>query len=124
MIGEAGSRMPVLESLMPHYLFQASYTSQSWSALLKNPENRRVAIAKLIESAGGKLESFYFAFGTTDAFIIVELPDNIAAGGVAAAVAASGGVSSLITTVLMTSEEGEQVMRRAGQLVYAQPGSR
>ena len=71
----------------------------------------------------GKLESFYFAFGATDAFIIVELPDNIAAGGVAAAVAASGGVSSLNTIVLMTSEDGEQVLRKAGQLVYARPGS-
>ena len=109
---------------MPHYLFQVSYTSQSWAALVKSPENRRLAIAKLMEAAGGKLESFYFAFGATDAFVIVELPDNIAAGGVAAAVAASGGVSSLTTTVLMTSEEGEQVMRRAGQIAYAQPGSR
>ena len=49
-----------------------------------------MAIAKLMESAGGKVESFYFAFGATDAFVIVELPDNISAGGVAAAVAASG----------------------------------
>ena len=108
---------------MPHYLFQASYTSQSWAGLVKSPENRRLAIAKVIESAGGRLESFYFAFGPTDAFVIVELPDNIAAGGVAAAVAASGGVSSLTTTVLMTSEEGEQVMRKAGQIAYALPGS-
>jgi uncharacterized protein with GYD domain len=108
---------------MPHYLFQASYTSQSWAALVKKPENRRLAIARLVESAGGKLESFYFAFGATDAFVTVELPDNVAAGGVAAAVAASGGVSSLTTTVLMTSEEGEQVMRKAGQIAYALPGS-
>lgn len=109
---------------MPHYLFQASYTSQSWAALVKSPENRRLAITKLIESAGGRLESFYFAFGATDAFVIVELPDNIAAGGIAATVAAAGGVSSLTTTVLMTSEEGEQVMRRAGQIAWPQPGSR
>ena len=34
-----------------------------------------------MESAGGKLESFYFAFGATDAYVIVDLPDNVAAGG-------------------------------------------
>ena len=108
---------------MPHYLFQASYTAQSWAAVIKAPENRRLAIAKLMESAGGKMESFYFAFGDTDAFVIVELPDNVSAGSVAAAVAASGGVSSLTTTVLMTSEEGEQVMRKAAQIAYQRPGS-
>ena len=40
---ESGSRNSVLESAMPHYLFQASYTSQSWAALVKKPENRRLA---------------------------------------------------------------------------------
>jgi len=65
---------------MAHYLFQASYTPESWAGLIKNPENRGLAIAKLMESAGGKLESFYFAFGATDAYVIVDLPDNVAAG--------------------------------------------
>ena len=74
---------------MAHYLFQASYTPESWAGLIKKPENRRLAIAKLMESAGGKLEAFYFAFGATDAYVIVDLPDNVAAGGVAAAVAAA-----------------------------------
>ena len=36
---------------MAHYLFQASYTPESWAGLIKNPENRRLAIAKLMESA-------------------------------------------------------------------------
>lgn len=107
---------------MPHYLFQVNYTPQSWAGFVKKPENRRLAIAKLLEQAGGKLESFYFAFGATDVFVIGDLPDNVAAGGVATAVAANGGVSSLATTVLLTSEEGEQVMRKAGQITWPKPG--
>jgi hypothetical protein len=32
-------------------------------------------------SAGGKLEEIYFAFGDVDAYMIVDLPDNVHRGG-------------------------------------------
>jgi uncharacterized protein with GYD domain len=42
-----------------------------------------------VESAGGRLEAYYFAFGPHDAVAIVELPDNVSAA--ALSIAASGG---------------------------------
>jgi uncharacterized protein with GYD domain len=34
---------------------------------------------KMMKSLGGKLESFYFAFGDDDLYVISERPDNVTA---------------------------------------------
>ena len=44
---------------------------------------RRAAIEAVLKSLGGRLEAFYFAYGETDAFVIVELPDTVSATAVA-----------------------------------------
>lgn len=109
---------------MPHYLFQVSYTAESWASLMKNPENRRESIGRLMTNAGGSLDAFYFAFGEHDVIVLATLPDNVSAGAVAVAAAGSGAVRSLSTTVLMTAEEGQEVMRKAAGVAYAPPGGR
>jgi len=109
---------------MPHYLYQVSYTPESWAAFMKSPENRRDTIAKFMENAGGKVDAFYFAFGQYDAYVIVTMPDDASAGAAAVAAASSGSVKSLTTTVLMTAEEGQEVMRKAAGLAYTPPGTR
>jgi uncharacterized protein with GYD domain len=77
-------------------------------------------VAKLAESAGGRLECFYFAFGDQDVYSIVELPDNESATAVALAANAAGGVA-LRTVVLLTPEE---VDAAAGRSVdYRPPGA-
>ncbi len=53
---------------------------------------------------GRKAESFCYAFGDTNAFVIVDVPDNVTAAAVALTVGARGAVT-LKTTVLMTAEE-------------------
>ncbi len=106
---------------MPRYLLRASYTSEAWAAMLKNPQNRRDAVRPIIEGMGGKLESFYFAFGETDALLIADMPDNVSAAAIAMAVAASGSLESVSTTVLMTPEEGMEAMRKAGGVGYRPP---
>jgi uncharacterized protein with GYD domain len=40
----------------------------------------------MIESLGGKLEGFYFAFGDVDVYAVIDLPDNVAAAAVALAI--------------------------------------
>ena len=112
------------EDTMPHFLFQVSYTPESWAGLIKSPENRRETIAKLMTNAGGKLDDLYFAFGEHDVIVIATLPDNVSAGAVAVAVGSSGAVKSLSTTVLMTAEEGQEVMRKASSVAYQAPGQR
>ena len=50
------------------------------------------------------MESFYFGFGEGDAYVIIDLPDNVAAAAVGLAVSATG-LASTKTIVLLTPEE-------------------
>ncbi len=79
---------------MPKFLFEASYTSEGVKGVQSaGGSSRRDAIARLAESAGGQLESFHFAFGDRDAYVIVDLPDNESATAVALTVNAAGGAT-------------------------------
>jgi uncharacterized protein with GYD domain len=60
---------------MPKYLLEVNYTIDGAKGLLAKGGSSRVAAAKeLVEGLGGKLESFYFAFGTTDVYCHSRLP--------------------------------------------------
>ena len=61
-------------------------------------------VKKAIESLGGTLESFYFAFGDDDVVALCELPDNQTAAAFAMEMSASGRVA-VSTSVLLTPEE-------------------
>ena len=62
---------------MPKYLVLADYNTEGIKRVLdKGGTSRRDALEALCESVGGSLESFYFAFGDTDAYVTVDLPDN------------------------------------------------
>src|SRR5215831_7733177 len=97
-IGQGGSEMP-------KYLIEASYTNQGAAGLAREGgSSRRAVVEAMLSELGGKLESFYFAFGDVDAYVIADLPDNVAASAVALAVNKSG--AAKITTVpLLTVEE-------------------
>ncbi len=51
---------------MPIYISRGRYTSDAVEGMLANPENREEAIAKLFQSVGGKLISWYLTFGEHD----------------------------------------------------------
>ena len=67
---------------------------------------------ELLAAVDRKAESFYYAFGDTNAFVIVDVPDNVTAAAVALTVGASGAVT-LKTTVLMTAEEVDQATKKS-----------
>jgi uncharacterized protein with GYD domain len=97
---------------MPKYLFKARYTAEGARGLLSDGgTGRRSATERAIASAGGTLESFYFAFGGTDVFVIADLPDNTAAASLNLAVAASDTIGSE-TVVLLTPEEIDEAAGR------------
>ncbi|MGD0779086.1 MAG: GYD domain-containing protein [Candidatus Solibacter sp.] len=105
---------------MPKYLQQFSYTAEGLKGLLKDSgSKRRAAIAETVKSAGGKLETLYFAFGEFDAYAIIEAPDNSSAAAVALA-ANAGGAVRLKTTVLLTPEEVDQATKKS--VSYRPPG--
>jgi uncharacterized protein with GYD domain len=97
---------------MPKYLVEASYTATAIKGLKSEGGSARVAATQaLVEALGGKLECFYFAFGDTDAFIVVDLPDNTTVAAVQMAVNGSGMISSR-TVVLLTPSEIDEAARR------------
>ena len=98
---------------MPYYMYQASLTDQSWKALLAKPQDRAEAAAHIVEAHGGKLHSYFFAFGKIDVVVIVEYPNNNAAMAAALAIAGSGSVTGLKTTPLVPSSEAVGAMREA-----------
>ena len=108
---------------MPHYLIQASYTAQGVSGLVSSPEDRSAALRQLVESAGGRIESMYYAFGDSDVVVILEMPDNVSTAALSMAVGASGAVTNLRTTVLIPISEGVEAARKAGSISYRPPGS-
>jgi uncharacterized protein with GYD domain len=106
---------------MPKYLIQASYTQEGVKGLQSGGgSSRRDAIAALTESVGGSLESLYFAFGDSDVYVVVDLPDNQSATAVALTVNATGAVT-LKTTVLLTPEEVDAAAKQS--VDYQPPGS-
>ena len=48
-------------------MLQFSYSTGAVSELVKNPQDRTAVGRSLVEAVGGKLESFYYAFGEYDA---------------------------------------------------------
>jgi uncharacterized protein with GYD domain len=106
---------------MAKYLAKVKYTApQGIEGLLKGGGSARVkAATELIESLGGKVESFYFALGDVDAYVTLDMPD--AASGVAASltVGAGGGATTEIVQLITAAEVDEAAKKSP---VYRAPG--
>jgi uncharacterized protein with GYD domain len=108
------------EAAMPKYMWQASYAAEGVKGVLKEGgSGRRAAIQKLTENLGGRLEAFYFAFGSDDVIVIADLPDQRTAAAIGLAVNADGH-TSLKTVVLLTPEEIDEAVKTA--VDYRPPG--
>ena len=106
---------------MAKYLVVATYTAEGAKGVLKDGgSKRRAAAQKAIKSLGGKMEAFYFAFGSDDALVIVELPDAVSAAAMSLNVAATGAGSSRVR-VLLTAEDIDKATRKTAS--YTPPGS-
>jgi len=108
---------------MPQYLSRFSYTPETWARLAKNPEDRRDAARTYIESVGGKLHGFWYAFGSHDGWTLWEAPDNVSMAAVAVAIGGGGAVTNLETTVLLTVEETLEALHQAQAVQYRAPGA-
>jgi uncharacterized protein with GYD domain len=105
---------------MTKYLLQISYSTEGTKGLIKEGGTARRRVAQdIAESLGGRLESMYFAFGDTDAYVIAEMPDNASVAAISLALGASGGATGH-TTVLMTPEEMDLATRKTP--AYRAPG--
>jgi len=108
---------------MARYMIQASYTTTSVAAMVRNPQDRAVAVQPLLDQLGGSLVSLDFAFGDYDLVAIGEFPDNLTMAALSMALAASGAFSAFKTTVLIPMSEAVEAMRKAGTISYRPPGA-
>jgi uncharacterized protein with GYD domain len=106
---------------MAKFLITASYTAEGAKGLMKEGgSGRRAAVQKVLDSVGGKLEAFYFAFGKDDAFVIVDVPDNASVVAVSLAVNASG-VVRVSTTPLISPDDLDAASKKS--VGYRPPGA-
>jgi uncharacterized protein with GYD domain len=100
---------------------QASYTSEGLKGLAKDKASgRKAAIQAAVKAAKGKLECFYYAFGSDDVVLIVDMPDNLSAAAISLVAGASGAVN-LKTTPLLTVDEVDQALALPSK--YRAPGA-
>jgi uncharacterized protein with GYD domain len=105
---------------MAKYLVFFKYTAEGLKGVFaEGGTKRRQVTEQLVQSLGGKLEAYYFAFGKEDGFSVLDLPDNVSAAAASLVVSASGAVSTHVT-VLLTPEEVDQAVKRT--ISYRPPG--
>jgi uncharacterized protein with GYD domain len=109
---------------MPTFITTGKFSAEGARGLLAKPEDRAIALRKLIEAGGGKLLHYYFTTGETDFLIIAEAPDGSDAVASSMAAAASGTASNIQTVRAWTSAEFVTVAEKAGRLAgaYTAPG--
>ncbi|MEQ1898002.1 MAG: GYD domain-containing protein [Vicinamibacterales bacterium] len=106
---------------MRKFLVKAKYNADGARALMKEGGSGRVAaVTKATKAIGGKVESFYFAYGGDDAFVIVDVPDEAAALALSLAVNASGSVT-LELVPLITPKQMDEAAKVT--VKYRAPGA-
>ena len=106
---------------MPKFLIEASYTAEGAKGIVKEGgTRRREIVSELIKKSGGTMESFYFAFGGADVYIVCDMPDVASAMAISLAVNASGAVA-LKTIPLFSAEEMDEAGKK--QVAYRPPGA-
>jgi uncharacterized protein with GYD domain len=106
---------------MPKYLIAVNYTLDGVKGLKAEGGSARVTAATaLIESLGGTVESFHFALGETDAYVIADMPDTVSVAAAALAVNTGGGATTR-TVALLTPTEADAAA--AKKSLYRPPGN-
>jgi uncharacterized protein with GYD domain len=109
---------------MAKYLVRAAYTVEGLQGLIKEGgTSRRDAVEKVVKSLGGTLEAYYYAFGDTDVFFIIDVPSNVSAAA-GSLIGNAPGTSKVTMTVLLTPEEMDQAadLAKEKMAAYRPPG--
>ena len=99
---------------MARYFISASYSEEGARGLRKDGGTKREHVTRLaIESLGGKLEAFYFAFGAEDVVVIADFPGRCFCGGAQRGDRYDRG-SRCRTTQLLTPAEMDKAVSKSG----------
>lgn len=106
---------------MTKFMWTGSYTIEGTKGVIaEGGSSRKAMVEKMLSSMGGKLECFYFSFGSDDIVIIGEVPDNASGAAIGMTVAASGGAQGRVT-ILLTPEEIDKAAKMSP--AYRRPGN-
>ncbi len=106
---------------MAKYLYIGSYTAEGTKGLMKDGgTGREKAARELIESVGGTMDAFYFAFGEDDVYVVADFPDHVSGASVGLTVGSSGAFRGRTVVLLEPSEIDEAVKKSAR---YRAPGA-
>lgn len=108
---------------MPYYRVDFRHTQVGLRKLIEFNFPRREQIERTMASVDGELLHFFYAFGTTDGFALVEAPDDVALAAAVLKVQAAGAVE-LSTTVLLTAEQFMEALEKTATVDYKAPGPR
>ncbi|MGH2363331.1 MAG: GYD domain-containing protein [Chloroflexota bacterium] len=110
---------------MPKFVALFSVESAALSRLIEHPEDRKGAVGKLVEVAGGKLLEYFWMFGQYDGMVIMEVPDSKTAAAIILAVASTGAFKHLETHELIDSGDLVAIADKAQALrgSYRAPGA-
>jgi uncharacterized protein with GYD domain len=102
------------------YLAHSTYTPETWSKLIENPEDRQEAMGHALESAGCKLHSLWFALSQPRGYALIE-GDDISVAAFLAAADASGSVRHIEATALLSPEQLTAALTKAQRVHFRAP---
>ncbi|MFG3302306.1 GYD domain-containing protein [Micromonospora chersina] len=106
---------------MARFLLRSTYTADGLHGLIRDGGTKRVdVVRKMVENAGGRVESMYFAFADDDTYVLCEMPDHRSAAALAIAIGAAGGLQVQVTPLLTPAEVDEATRTPAA---YSPPGA-
>ena len=98
---------------MGTFITQGNYSEQAIKGMVDNPEDRKGAVAGLMESVGAKLKDYYVTTGEFD-FLVITESDNLTDLVAGLMIAGStGGVTNLRTVQALTTQESKAAMEKA-----------
>jgi uncharacterized protein with GYD domain len=98
---------------MARFLFEVSYTAESWNTQVHTHANVIDRITPLVQKLNGSIDSLYYAFGDRDVVALIDFPSAEDAAAFSLAATAGGAVKSMKTTPLLTVEQGIAAMTKA-----------
>ena len=108
------------------FCLTAEYTSQALNAMRENPNtDRREAVNKLLEAAGGKVINMYgVSANGPGVMVIFDVPDPAMAPAISGVAVSSGSVQNVKLTRLFTMDEIKGIRQNAAKIrgAYKPPG--
>jgi uncharacterized protein with GYD domain len=94
------------------YFVRAVLTAEGLKNLQKQPPTAlKAGVAKFVESVGGKLEFWFFDYGATTAYSVIDYPDEVAAATAQLSTNAAG-YARVTIRPLLTAEEMDKAVAK------------